>query len=49
MVNSALLALSFIREAAQHGRISHEIVEHVRTFFRRYQQNQLVLFAPPAP
>jgi tetratricopeptide (TPR) repeat protein len=49
MVNSALLALSFVREAAQHGRISHEIVEHVRTFFRRYQQNQLVLFAPPAP
>jgi len=47
MVNSALLALSFVREAAQQGRMSHEIVDHVRTFFRRYQQDQLALFAPP--
>ncbi|HEY0139527.1 MAG TPA: hypothetical protein VGF48_01455 [Thermoanaerobaculia bacterium] len=43
----AMTALGYLREASSCGVASVELVQHVRTYVRRLQQEPQLLFAPP--
>jgi tetratricopeptide (TPR) repeat protein len=47
-LRQALTAVAFLKEAAAHGDIRVETVQHVRSFVRRLERLPDLLFAPPA-
>lgn len=44
----ALTAAAFLKEAAAHGKVRVETVQHVRSFVQRLERQPDLLFAPPA-
>lgn len=46
-LREALTAAAFLKEAAAHGRIRVETVQHVRSFVQRLERLPDLLFAPP--
>lgn len=47
MLTSALTAFAYLREAAEAGRVTARVIEHVRQFIRRVELEPSLLFAPP--
>jgi tetratricopeptide (TPR) repeat protein len=47
MTTSALTALEYLREAAEAGRITPNVVRHVRKYLERLPAQPELLFAPP--
>jgi hypothetical protein len=48
MLNEALTALAYLREAARTGTITRRKIRHVRRFVMRVQEQPTVRFEPPA-
>lgn len=49
MVPAALTAAAFLRETAKAGRLTTDVVRHVRGFLRRLEAAPLLMFEPPPP
>jgi tetratricopeptide (TPR) repeat protein len=47
-LRQALTAAAFLKEAASHGSIRVETVQHVRSFVQRLERQPDLLFAPPS-
>jgi len=47
MLTSALQAFAYLKEAADTGRLTPRIIEHVRQFVSRVEREPELLFAPP--
>jgi tetratricopeptide (TPR) repeat protein len=47
-LRQALTATAFLKEAAAHGRIRVETVQHVRSFVQRLERQPDLVFAPPS-
>lgn len=49
MVPAALTAAAYLRETAKTGRLTANLVRHVRGFLRRLESTPLLAFEPPPP
>jgi hypothetical protein len=47
-LRQALTAAAFLKEAAAHGSLRLETVQHVRSFVQRLERQPDLRFAPPA-
>lgn len=47
MLTSALQAFAYLKEAAESGRVTPRVIEHVRQFVIRVEREPDLLFAPP--